>query len=32
VKTAVSSWKNIAREMGISRAEQELMSAAFRYA
>jgi serine/threonine-protein kinase HipA len=32
VKTAVSSWKNVAREMGISRAEQELMSAAFRYA
>jgi len=31
VKTAVSSWKNIAREMGISRAEQELMSAAFRF-
>ena len=31
VKTAVSGWKNIALEMGISRAEQELMSAAYRY-
>ena len=31
VKTAVSDWKNIAREIGISRAEQELMSGAFRY-
>ena len=31
VKTAVSGWKNIAQEIGISRAEQELMSAAYRY-
>ncbi len=31
VKTAVSSWKNIAQEIGISRAEQEMMSTAFRY-
>ncbi len=31
VKIAVSGWKNFAREIGISRAEQELMRAAFRY-
>ena len=31
VKAAVSGWKNAAREIGISRAEQELMSGAFRY-
>lgn len=31
VKTAVSGWKNVVQEIGISRAEQELMSAAFRY-
>ena len=31
VKTAVSGWKNVAQEIGITRAEQELMSAAFRY-
>jgi serine/threonine-protein kinase HipA len=31
VKMAVSGWENIAREIGISRAEQELMRAAFRY-
>lgn len=31
VKAAVSGWQSIAREMGISRAEQELMSGAFRY-
>jgi serine/threonine-protein kinase HipA len=31
VKMAVSGWGNIAREIGISRAEQELMRAAFRY-
>ncbi len=31
VKRAVSSWKNVAREIGISRNEQELMSGAFRY-
>lgn len=31
VKAAVSHWKNIAREIGISRAEQEIMESAFRY-
>jgi serine/threonine-protein kinase HipA len=31
VKTAVSGWKNVAQEIGISRIEQELMSGAFRY-
>jgi serine/threonine-protein kinase HipA len=31
VKTAVSGWKNVAQEIGISRVEQELMSGAFRY-
>ncbi|MDQ2719877.1 MAG: HipA domain-containing protein [Bacteroidota bacterium] len=31
VKAAVSGWKDIAQEIGISRAEQEIMSAAFRY-
>ena len=31
VKTAVSGWNDIAKEVGISRAEQELMRAAFRY-
>jgi serine/threonine-protein kinase HipA len=31
VKTAVRGWKNIAQEIGISRAEQELMRGAFRY-
>jgi serine/threonine-protein kinase HipA len=31
VKMAVRDWKNIAQEIGISRAEQELMSGAFRY-
>lgn len=31
VKMAVTGWKNIARDIGISRAEQELMRAAFRY-
>lgn len=30
VRTAVSGWKNIAQEIGISRAEQEVMSVAFR--
>ncbi len=31
VKAAVSGWKKVARDIGISRAEQEFMSAAFRY-
>lgn len=31
VKSSVSSWLKIANEIGISRVEQELMSAAFRY-
>lgn len=31
VKAAVSGWKDIAQEIGISRTEQEIMSAAFRY-
>ncbi len=31
VKAAVRGWKNIAQEVGISSAEQEMMSAAFRY-
>lgn len=31
VKAAVGGWKNVARDIGISRAEQELMSGAFRY-
>jgi serine/threonine-protein kinase HipA len=31
VKAAVSYWKNIAREINISRAEQEIMASAFRY-
>lgn len=31
VKAAVSNWKKLANEIGISRAEQELMRAAFRY-
>ena len=31
VKAAASGWKKAAQEIGISRAEQELMSAAFRY-
>jgi len=31
IKTAVSGWKNVAQEIGISRVEQELMSGAFRY-
>lgn len=31
VKKAVSSWKKIAQQTGISRAEQELMSTAFRF-
>ena len=30
IKVAVSNWRTIAHEIGISRAEQELMSAAFR--
>ena len=30
VKNAVSNWKALANEIGISRAEQVLMSAAFR--
>lgn len=31
VKTAVNGWKKIAKEIGISKAEQELMGAAFRF-
>jgi serine/threonine-protein kinase HipA len=31
IKTVVSGWEKIAREIGISRKEQEWMSAAFRY-
>lgn len=31
VKTGVSSWKSVAQEIGITGAEQELMSGAFRY-
>jgi serine/threonine-protein kinase HipA len=31
VKAAVGGWKNVAREIGISRAEQEIMSGAFQY-
>ena len=31
VKAAVSGWKKVAHDIGVSRAEQEFMSAAFRY-
>ncbi len=31
VRSAVSNWKKLAKEIGISRSEQELMSAAFRF-
>jgi serine/threonine-protein kinase HipA len=31
VKTVVKGWKIVAKEIGISRAEQELMSGAFHY-
>jgi serine/threonine-protein kinase HipA len=31
VKTVVSGWKKIAKEIGIPRAEQELMSSAFNF-
>ena len=31
VRDAVSQWKSIAQEIGISRQEQQLMAAAFRY-
>ena len=31
IKTVVSGWKKIARKIGISRTEQELMSAAFKF-
>jgi len=31
VKAAVSCWKEVAQEIGISRAEQEIMASAFRY-
>mgnify|MGYP001798100005 CR=1 FL=1 len=31
VKSAVSQWKNIAQDIGISRQEQQLMEGAFRY-
>jgi serine/threonine-protein kinase HipA len=30
VKTAVSSWKIVAQELGISRTEQEVMASSFR--
>ncbi|MHC1702366.1 MAG: type II toxin-antitoxin system HipA family toxin [Tenuifilaceae bacterium] len=31
VKTAISSWKVVAQDIGISRTEQEIMASAFRY-
>jgi serine/threonine-protein kinase HipA len=31
VKSAVSQWKNVAQDIGISRQEQQLMEGAFRY-
>lgn len=31
IKTVVSTWKTVAKKIGISRAEQELMSGAFRF-
>ncbi|MCG8310756.1 MAG: type II toxin-antitoxin system HipA family toxin [Cytophagales bacterium] len=31
VKAVVSNWKKLAQEIGISRAEQEIMAQAFRY-
>lgn len=31
VKTAVSCWKVVAQDIGISRTEQEIMASAFRY-
>ena len=31
VQNAVSNWKSVASEVGISRAEQELMELAFRF-
>jgi len=31
VKAAVSCWKEVAQEIGISRVEQEIMATAFRY-
>ena len=31
IYTAISSWKDIAKEIGISRAEQEMMAPAFRF-
>ena len=31
VLKAVKSWKKIANDIGISRAEQEIMSSAFQY-
>lgn len=31
IKSVVSDWKTIANEIGISRSEQEMMAAAFRY-
>jgi serine/threonine-protein kinase HipA len=31
VKNAVSCWKSSARDIGISRTEQEIMASAFRY-
>jgi serine/threonine-protein kinase HipA len=31
VKSAVSQWKNIAQDIGVSRQEQQLMESAFRY-
>ena len=31
VKSAVENWKEIANKIGISKAEQEMMSPAFKY-
>jgi serine/threonine-protein kinase HipA len=31
VKAAVSCWKVVAKEIGISRSEQEIMASAFRH-
>ncbi len=31
VKSEVSQWKTVAQEIGITRQEQQLMAAAFRF-
>jgi len=31
IKTAVSGWREIAKQVGISRGEQEMMNVAFKY-